>query len=43
MFRKLGYTQDIKEMLADEAEWFVAVDRAISEAQKVMERVRGKK
>ena len=40
LYRRLGYTEDVKEMLADEAEWFVAIDLAIGRANKALEKAR---
>lgn len=44
MFRKLGYSSDLQELRADEAEWFTAIDYALGQARKTMAKVsNGKK
>lgn len=44
MFKKLGYTSDLQELRADEAEWFTAIDYALGQARKALTKVpNGKK
>lgn len=36
LFRRLGYQSGMEELMDDEAEWFKAVDIAMSDAEKAL-------
>jgi hypothetical protein len=43
MFRRLGYQSDLKELRDDEAEWFLAVDRAYGDAEAALKKRSGRR